>query len=145
MREAADDRQTAEREAALNRLTPFLDRQMALYFEASALAGRIATSKESPEKTRAIQRFKELYWGELAMVENKGVQQSTVAFWWVLEGNRNKSKCLQEYRGRVAAQEEAMRSVCLRRTSLDLARAARASLIKTWKPGLGVLDILRDP
>ena len=92
---------------------PFLDRQLVLYTEASQIAAKIATSTDSNELAISQQRFWGLYWGELALVENKGVESAMVAFGKALKGS--------------APQEQ------LQKLALALARACRESLDKSWK------------
>src|SRR5262245_20841526 len=53
---------------------PFLERQLALYTEATQNAAILATSSDMKALEKARQRFWELYWGELAMVENGGIK-----------------------------------------------------------------------
>jgi hypothetical protein len=61
---------------------PFLEKQLALYFETAAVVGKIVTitpdyTREWPEVER---RFWELYWSELAMVEDEAVEAAMVKF-----------------------------------------------------------------
>ncbi len=52
---------------------PFLDQQFKLYTEATTVAAKIAI--RGPDRTRnEVQRFWELYWGELSMVESRQVE-----------------------------------------------------------------------
>ncbi len=59
---------------------PFLDKQLALYTEATRIASVIATSSDKGEINRATKRFKELYWGELGLVERDEVARAMVDF-----------------------------------------------------------------
>src|SRR2546425_3616720 len=59
---------------AMNARAPFLDRQLKLYEEAIETAAILATSADADQLQKAEVRFWELYWGELAMVENGGVK-----------------------------------------------------------------------
>ena len=59
---------------------PFLERQLALYTDASRSAAVIATSDDAAERAKAEARFWELYWGELALVEDRTVEAAMVAF-----------------------------------------------------------------
>jgi hypothetical protein len=92
---------------------PFLDRQLALYTEASQIAAKIATSTDSNELEISQQRFWALYWGELALVENKGVESAMVKLGKALDGS--------------APQQQ------LQQLSLALAHACRESLDKSWQ------------
>ena len=53
---------------------PFLERQLALYSEATKTAAQVATQGSSEAGRKAQARFWELYWGELALVENRSVE-----------------------------------------------------------------------
>jgi hypothetical protein len=53
---------------------PFLERQLALYAEATKIASQVATQGNSESGKKALARFWELYWGELALVENRSVE-----------------------------------------------------------------------
>jgi hypothetical protein len=62
-----------------------LERQLTLYTEASQIAATIATVEDRQVLDKSVQRFWQLYWGELALVENKEVEGAMVAI-----GNRLK-------------------------------------------------------
>jgi hypothetical protein len=114
--EAAKLNSTREKEAesrSIEAKKPFLDRQLALYVEASQITAKIATSKDSNELAKSQQRFWELFWGELALVENNGVELAMVAFGEALRGS--------------APQQQ------LEQLSLALAHACRESLDKSWR------------
>ena len=91
---------------------PYLDKQLQLYTEATQVTAKIATSKDSEEIKRAIKRFKELYWGELALVERGGVASAMVSFREALDANKN--------------QDE------LAPLALSLAHACRDELAESW-------------
>ncbi len=91
---------------------PFLDRQLILYTEATKSTATIATSSLDEEITLAKKRFWSLYWGELALVEDKNVETAMVMF-----GQALKSK---------GSQQE------LQNLSLNLAHACRNSLADSW-------------
>ncbi len=81
-KELAQAKTEAERFAVSRRIEatkPFLDRQLKLYTEASQVAAKIATSTNVNEVADANKRFWELYWGELALVENQDVEAAMVA------------------------------------------------------------------
>ena len=59
---------------------PFLERQLKLYTEATQVAGVLATSSDANAIAKATERFWQLYWGELALVENREVEGAMVAF-----------------------------------------------------------------
>jgi hypothetical protein len=105
---------TAERERRLLEANkPFLDRQLELYFEAVRTARTIATSGDPAAVAAATTRFFELYWGELALVEDEAVEGAMVAFSNALD--------------RPAPADE------LKLFSLALAHACRESLAQSWK------------
>ena len=91
---------------------PFLERQLTLYTEVTQNAAILATSNDLDAIEQARQRFWELYWGELSMVENRGVEIAMIKF----------GKCLNDD----CSQEE------LRPLALGLARACRESLAASW-------------
>lgn len=91
---------------------PFLTRQLELYSEAAKVVVKIATSRDEGERETLEDRFWELYWGELALVEDRDVEAAMVAFGEALKSD--------EPQGR------------LQSLSLDLARAIRTSLDRSW-------------
>lgn len=92
---------------------PFLEKQLALYTEATEVAAKLATSQSDDELDAAKKRFLALYWGELALVEDKAVETAMVKFKQALDGN-NKGHQLEQL-------------------SLALAHACRDSLAMSWK------------
>jgi hypothetical protein len=104
-----------ERQAESRRVEatkPFLERQLRLYTEATQATATIATSGNPKERAAAQKRFWSLYWGELALVEDKGVEAAMVEF----------GRALNE----AASAEE------IKRLSLRLAHACRDSLAVSW-------------
>jgi hypothetical protein len=91
---------------------PFLDRQLRLYTEATQAAAMMATTTSEHEFTDAKSRFLLLFWGELVMVEDRGVEGAMVQF---------RNALLANLRGEDLAQP-----------ALALGRACRMSLAKTW-------------
>jgi hypothetical protein len=91
---------------------PFLQRQLKLYTEASQIAAKIATHGLAETSGDVQTRFWELFWGELALVENKSVESAMIDM-----GNAIEDKCEGDY---------------LEQTSLKLSHAMRASLDKSW-------------
>jgi hypothetical protein len=102
---------------------PFLERQLALYFEATKIAAQLSTASRGAPWNSARQRFWELYWGELGLVEDAGVLAAMVAFGDALTAYQQ---------GRGGTQAE------LHQLALGLARACRHSLQSEW----GGLDTL---
>lgn len=67
---------------------PIREKQLALVFELSDVASRIATLKpDEAERKKAESRFKELYWGPVVYVEDSDLQQ------WIGDFDN----CLNEY------------------------------------------------
>ena len=91
---------------------PFLDRQLKLYTEATQAAATLATSASEKELSEARQRFWALYWGELALVEDKRVEAAMVQLGRALEQGKAGS--------------------ALQGLSLELAHACRDSLAESW-------------
>ena len=77
-REQADQRTAETRRVEATK--PFLERQLKLYTEATQVAAKIATSQDESAVGEAIKRFWQLYWGELALVENGAVEGAMKAF-----------------------------------------------------------------
>ena len=98
---------------------PFLERQLTLYTEATQVAASLATSSNPDDLEQKRQRFWELYWGELALVENGGVgaKEGGVEAAMVVFG-----QCLD----RGCPQSE------LQPLALRLAHACRDSLAASW-------------
>ena len=91
---------------------PFLERQLALYAEATKIAAQVATQGNSDSGKKALSRFWELYWGELALVENRSVEAAMKRMGIALKGNAPTAE--------------------LEQTSLAVAHACRESLDKSW-------------
>jgi hypothetical protein len=91
---------------------PFLDRQLALYAEATKVAAQVATQRDSDAGKAALARFWELYWGELALVENRSVEAAM--------------KRMGDALRRKASTED------IEQASLAVAHACRESLDKSW-------------
>lgn len=91
---------------------PFLERQLTLYAEATKVAAQVATQGDTESGKKALVRFWELYWGELALVENRSVEAAMVRMRNALRTN--------------ASTEE------LEQASLAVAHACRNSLDRSW-------------
>lgn len=89
---------------------PFLEKQLDLYAEAARVCARIASAHDGAD---TVARFWELYWGELALVENREVEAKMVRFGQALQ-------YMPEDRSE------------LRHRALELAAACRASLARSW-------------
>jgi hypothetical protein len=103
---------------------PFLDKQLALYFETAQLVGAlIAMTPADPEWMPREKRFWALYWSELAMVEDPSVEGAMKRLGDNLVAFRNAYDEKKPH-------DEALSA--LRRSSLDLAHAIRDSIAKRW-------------
>lgn len=92
---------------------PFLDRQLALYTDVTRAAATLATSSDQALIDAAQARFMELFWGELALVEDPGVEHAMIAF---------RAKLVSD------AGEESLSVLSVR-----LAHACRESLARSWR------------
>lgn len=99
---------------------PYWERQIALYFEATAATGTIASVSEGAERDAAEARFWQLYYGPLALVEDLQVEAAMVQF-----RNCLLADCTQRD---------------LQRASLALAHACRESLGDSWSLQLAELQ-----
>lgn len=93
-RAEADARRTAETRR-IEATRPYLDKQLALYIEATKVTATIATSTDSEEIEKATKRFKELYWGELALVERNDVARAMVSFREALDAKKGQDTLAQ--------------------------------------------------
>ena len=110
-RETAEAKRTAETRR-IEATRPYLDKQLTLYTEATKVTATIATSPDPLEVKRATRRFRELYWGELALVEREAVARAMVAF-------------------REALDADSKQAV-LAPLALDIAHACRDELALSW-------------
>jgi hypothetical protein len=113
--------QYADKRAQSNK-EPFLRKQLELSFEASDVAARLATESDPEEWEEARKSFWRLYWGTLAMVEDRGVESAMVKL------------------GKIVPKEPTTTSVLpmttLETPSLELAYAARLLILASWKVDL---------
>ena len=104
---------------------PFNDKQLALYSEVAQVTGRLVTSSNytSPEWTKNVRRFEQLFWTELSMVEDEGVKQAMQEF------SKQLALLIKE-------DDEGGASVntfkALQQCSYRLASALRASIASSW-------------
>ena len=122
---AADRAREAQVIALRESRKPFLERQLVLYFEATQAASQLATLPGGVQRARARQRFWELYWGELGLVEDHEVATAMKAF----------GDALTQVEAGKASRDG------LLQLALTLARNCRASLQSGW----GHLEPLRSP
>lgn len=102
---------------------PFLMRQLELYTLATQAAATVATSKSDEDVRVSEGRFWSLYWGELAMVEDKQVERAMIRFGYGIDPKKKRAS-----------------KGCLEELSLHLAHSIRDSLADSWK-----VDKWRNP
>ena len=103
---------------------PFLDKQLALYFETAEVAGILATTTpgmQDPTWTSNYARFQRLYWSELSMVEHPVVEAAMVDF-------RKKLLAFADGPGNPTAEAQSE----VQQSSLRLAHAIRAGIQSSW-------------
>jgi hypothetical protein len=100
-------------DAAKEAKRPYLERQLALYEQATVSAAQVTVLPDGPELDRAKETFWTLYWGSLAMVEDTDVEREMVAFGRALE---------------VAPSDRPS----LKQLALSLADTCRRSLSSSW-------------
>lgn len=105
---------------AIDARRPFLNKQLALYQLVTKTAAILATSTDANELHTAELRFWQLYWGELAMVENGGMKTK--------KGGVEGAMVLF---GRELVKHSQDRAN-LQLLSLDLAHVCRDSLAESW-------------
>ena len=76
------EREKDQRNRLLEAQRPFLEKQLALYFETAQIIGQLVAleQKDDPAWAKVRQRFWALYWSELSMVESREVEQAMVQF-----------------------------------------------------------------
>jgi hypothetical protein len=112
-----------DRDATTRRIEaqkPFLEKQLALYFETAQIAGKLVTlDAKSSEWGEAELRFWALYWSELSMVEHHQVEEAMAQF----------GDGLKAYK---AEQNESTKGT-IDSKALDLAHAIRSGIEEAWK------------
>jgi hypothetical protein len=110
-----DETKQARSEAVQRKLAaqrPYLEHQLELYIAASRSGATIASSDDEKAVRDARQRFWELYWGELSMVEDQEVESAMARFGEALSVGASRSQ--------------------LEQCSLALSHALRESLARSW-------------
>jgi hypothetical protein len=108
-------REAAERATEQRRIEaqkPFLQKQLELYGEAVRTTAKISAGPIGEDRTVLLKRFVELFYGELATVENREVASAMVSFKAALDKKHDDDE--------------------LRQLSLALAHAVRRSLDESW-------------
>jgi hypothetical protein len=109
---AETDTQRLAQTRRIEATRPFLDKQLALYTEATKLTATIATSADQAEIQKATKRFRELYWGELGLVERDDVARAMISFKQALDAKQDQDT--------------------LASLALSLAHACRDELAASW-------------
>lgn len=100
---------------------PFLEKQLRLYFEAAEVAGRLATLKPENEKWETNEnRFWQLYWSELSVIETSEVENAMVAIGDILPAYK-------------AAPKDVQTNADLDNAIYDLAHAIRNGIESGWR------------
>ena len=102
--------------ARASRRLSFLNKQLEYCFEVSEIAGKLATTSDETEWDAAQERFFELFWGPLAIVEDDDVARAMMKFSFTLGEVDAKSLPAQTLHG----------------PSLDLGAQIRKLLLKSW-------------
>jgi hypothetical protein len=114
--------------------------QATLYFDATRVTGTLATSHDSKGLADARQRFEQLYWGELVVVEDRRVELAMISF---RECLMDSDSCFRrektQYEKPVAGE---LKSTLLN-LSLDLGACTRESLRKGWEISFGQVEAAR--
>jgi hypothetical protein len=105
---------------------PFLEKQLALCFEASDTAARLATETNREAWEQARLRFWRLYWGALCIVEDRDVERAM----------ENLGELVPNH----AVSDPNLPMKFLEDPSLKLAHAARILILKSWNVRLQPLE-----
>ena len=127
---------------ALEATRPLLESQFRLYEEAVSVAGRLATVECAAKDNECIasyekdcRRFRSLYWGGLAVVEDKQVEQAMIAF-RIAFVQKHPQLCEPKSIDQVATMLKPAPtnsdSYNLARASLSLSHCVNASLQRSW-------------
>jgi hypothetical protein len=122
---------------------PFLERQLQLYTDATRAAAVIATTEDEHELGSAVERFMQLYSGELALVENEELAKAMKDFRHGVRGILATATISGEADLAVSAPRELVHQEApikqepyaregMQMLSLNLAHACRKSLAKSW-------------
>lgn len=128
---SAEQRRSAERNAEAKEAEakarekefrkPVWEKQLALLFEVSDAAAKIATSSpEDEERKRAEARFRQLYWGPVVLAENEILKEEMIKFKNCLDGISDD------------CNSEEKKSDRLRDLSIILTNKCRAAIATTW-------------
>ena len=108
---------------------PFLERQLALCFEAADICSRLATETDLAEWEKARTAFWRIYWGPLCIVEDPDVEDAMIEF-----GKRVPQP---------GFAPPSLPMPQLEDFSYDVAKAARELVLKSWHVDLPELEDAR--
>lgn len=112
---------------------PFLEKQLALYFETAQVAGRLVAITPDDKTWEDIERrFWMLYWSELSMVEDDIVEKAMVNFSKKLYDYTAVRKMMKENN---QPFDETQHKRALSGASLELAHSIRKSIESAWSGG----------
>lgn len=120
---------------------PLLELQFDLYQEAVAVASRLGTVVCEADDRACVrgylkdcQRFLDLYWGQLAIVEDRRVEQAMIAFRRAFK-DRHEALCAPDHIDEIATRDKRTGDADgtpLAHLSLRLAHCVNASLQDSW-------------
>lgn len=120
-RQAAKQQEDVARQNSIREFEarkPFVQKQFDLYIETAAVVGRLTTlDPKSEDWAKNSIRFWQLYWTELSLVEDRGVELGMVRF----------GEALTAYHRDPQTQPD------LQQASLSLAHALRDSIRDSWR------------
>lgn len=113
------------------------ERQTDLYLEAARNAATIATSADAKPDPKAVddakRRFKQLYWGDLVVVEDRRIEIAMIVFEDCMDNNH----CTRE--GRPVKKDLQPDTATIQNFSLELAACIREGLEKDRHIDFGTL------
>lgn len=112
---------------------PFLERQLGLCLEATRVAAIIATATDEEHRKKANDRFWELYWGELVIVENNEVKTAMNNFKHALDKLQTNTPLNPE------RPESSIQGPQLETLSLLLGEKCRDLIAESWDTELEAL------
>jgi hypothetical protein len=119
---------------------PFLEKQLALYFETTQVTGDLVSLDgwHDQKWLDRTHRFWALYWSELAMVESRDVEGAMVEFGRALTETENARTGTDQANFR--AHQNSLNGL-----ALDVAHAIRASIESSWALQQGTVAAPRAP
>ena len=143
-KEAERNQQKAEYDRTYAK--PIYERQAALYSEAARVTASIATSQDGRQRAKALDRFYELYYGELVTVESPGVSAGMINFLRCYEDQRDCNCNASQDDSEESCQSKAQlpRKQRLENAALIVACTTRRSLRKSWDIPLSALEVAQE-